>query len=205
MFHPAIADAGHQPLSCPPRVPIVVIRGFTCLSSPCPLFVIPRRRGSSGTVDGPRRWIPAFERMTLGEIRNDERREMAEGGGYRTFIFDGHEILVGKNARDNDRLTFRVATPGDLWLHASGYSGSHVIVRQPATEEVPRAVVEVAAQLAAFHSKARGVRGKVEVHVCRAGDVRKPPGAPAGQVRIRRGEAMRVYARNPFPEVADDE
>ena len=45
--------------------------------------------------------------------------------GWRTFELNGFEILVGRAARDNDYLTFKVARPQDTWLHASGYAGSH--------------------------------------------------------------------------------
>ena len=70
--------------------------------------------------------------------------------GWRRFEFDGFEILVGRAARDNDDLTFKVARPQDLWLHASGYAGSHVVIRQPEDgSEVPRQVIQQAAQLAA--------------------------------------------------------
>ena len=113
---------------------------------------------------------------------------------FRAITVDGFEILVGRGARENDELTFRVAAPHDLWLHASGFAGSHVIIRSPEGGEVPRAVVERAARLAAFHSKAREAGGKVAVHVCRAANVRKPRGAPAGQVQIRRFDVVRVYA-----------
>lgn len=110
---------------------------------------------------------------------------------------EGFEILVGKGARENDQLTFREARPQDLWLHASGYAGSHVIVRNPeGLSDLPRPVVERAAELAAFHSKAREARGKVEVHVCRAADVRKPKGFPAGKVQLRRWDSVRVYAKD---------
>lgn len=115
----------------------------------------------------------------------------------RVLELDGFEILVGRTARDNDRLTLRVARPRDLWLHASGYAGSHVVIRAIGgpTGTVPRHVVERAAELAAWHSKAREAGGKVTVHVCRAADVTKPRGAPAGQVRLRRHEAVKVYPR----------
>lgn len=109
---------------------------------------------------------------------------------------DGYEVLVGRSARDNDELTFRVARPRDVWLHAAGHAGSHVIIR--AAEDgsaVPRTVVERAAQWAAWHSRARNARGKVEVHVCRAADVRKPRNAPTGTVELRRWETLRVYPR----------
>lgn len=128
--------------------------------------------------------------------------EMAsKGTGLRRYEKDGFEILVGKGARDNDRLTFDVAEPHDLWLHASGFAGSHVIIRnQEKLKDIPREVVESAAQLAAYHSKAREARGKIEVHVCRAGDVRKPTGFPAGKVEIRGWTGVKVYPRDPFAE-----
>jgi predicted ribosome quality control (RQC) complex YloA/Tae2 family protein len=114
--------------------------------------------------------------------------------GYRLIEIDEFEILVGKSARDNDRLTLRIGRPRDLWLHAHGFAGSHVLVRHPdGTDEVPRHVVERAAELAAWHSKARGARGKIAVHVCRCADVSKPRGAPAGQVVLRRYDTVKVY------------
>ena len=115
--------------------------------------------------------------------------------GYRIMTHEDHEILVGKGARENDQLTFRVASPRDWWLHASGFAGSHVVVRVPESGEVPRSVLERAAELAAFHSKARDAGGKVAVHVCRAADVRKERGAPAGQVMLKRFDVLRVYPR----------
>jgi predicted ribosome quality control (RQC) complex YloA/Tae2 family protein len=116
----------------------------------------------------------------------------SKGRPYRTFLHDGFEILIGKGERDNDHLTFDVAEPHDLWLHvAGGTPGSHVVVRNPDQVEVPRAVVEVAAQAAAWFSKARGAP-KVEVHYCRASEVRKPRGAPAGLVELRRWKSLRV-------------
>lgn len=132
-------------------------------------------------------------------IQNERMQDPAKTRA--TVTFDGYEILIGKSARDNDELTFKVAAPHDFWLHASGYAGSHVIIRNPddrSYAELPRAVVERAAALAAYHSKAREARGKVEVHVCRASDVRKPKGFAPGKVELRRWDTVRVY-----PRVAD--
>ncbi|MGH7505195.1 MAG: NFACT RNA binding domain-containing protein [Longimicrobiales bacterium] len=107
---------------------------------------------------------------------------------------DGFEVLVGRGARANDELTFRIASARDVWLHAAGHAGSHVIIRQPEDgTEIPRPVVERAAELAAWHSKARNARGKVEVHVCRVADVRKPRGFAPGEVQLRRWDRVRVY------------
>ena len=118
------------------------------------------------------------------------------GEGWREIEVDGYRILVGKSATDNDRLTFGVGRPNDLWLHAAGCAGSHVIVQMPdGTEQVPRPVVDRAAELAAFYSKAREASGKVAVHVCRVAEVRKERGAPPGEVRLRRYRAVKAYPR----------
>jgi len=116
----------------------------------------------------------------------------SKGRPYRTFVIDGFEVLVGRGDLDNDHLTFDVAEPWDLWLHiAGGTPGSHVVVRNPDKLVIPRPVVERAAALAAWYSKARSA-SKVEVHVCRAGDVKKPRGVPAGLVEIARYKTLRV-------------
>ncbi|MDC0682361.1 MULTISPECIES: NFACT RNA binding domain-containing protein [Sorangium] len=121
----------------------------------------------------------------------------SKGRPYRTLTIDGFEVLVGRGDDDNDALTFEIAEPHDLWLHvAGGTPGSHVIVRNPERVEVPREVVERAAAAAAWYSKARSA-AKVEVHVCRAADVSKPRGAPAGLVQLARWKSVRVRPEIP--------
>jgi predicted ribosome quality control (RQC) complex YloA/Tae2 family protein len=127
----------------------------------------------------------------------------SKGRPYRSFTFEGFEILVGKAATDNDHLTFNVAQPNDLWLHvAGGTPGSHVVIRNPERGAIPEAVTQCAATLAAWYSKARNA-ARVEVHVCRAGDVKKARGAPAGQVQIARFKSVRV-APAPFAGEASE-
>ena len=113
---------------------------------------------------------------------------------FLTVTFENHEIVIGMSARANDQLSLREASPSDVWLHAAGVPGSHVIVRQT-DADMPQPVVRRAAELAAYHSKARNAGGKVEVHGCRAADVSKPRGAPAGTVRLRRFDSVKVYPR----------
>src|ERR1043165_9623930 len=107
----------------------------------------------------------------------DRARVSSKGRPYRTIVVEGYEVLIGRGDEDNDYLTFEVAEPRDLWLHvAGGTPGSHVVVRNPEGGEVPPAVIEAAAEAAAWYSKSRGSRS-VEVHVCRASDVKKPRGS----------------------------
>lgn len=116
----------------------------------------------------------------------------SKGRPYRTFVFESFEILVGRGEDDNDTLTFEVAEPDDLWLHVGhGTPGSHVVVRNPTKGEIPRAVIDRAASLAAWYSKARSA-AKVDVHYCKASAVSKPRGAPAGLVELASHKNVRV-------------
>ncbi|EYF02733.1 Fibronectin/fibrinogen-binding protein [Chondromyces apiculatus DSM 436] len=128
----------------------------------------------------------------------------SKGRPYRTVMVEGFEVLIGRGDEDNDHLTFDVAKPNDLWLHVGGGTpGSHVVVRNPERVEVPKPVVEVAAAAAAWYSKARG-SARVEVHVCKAADVSKPRGAPAGLVSLARYKSMRVRPAAPDAGAGDD-
>ncbi|HSV05652.1 MAG TPA: NFACT RNA binding domain-containing protein [Candidatus Binatus sp.] len=120
----------------------------------------------------------------------------SKGRPYKRVVVEGFEVLVGRGDVENDELTFEVAAPTDVWLHVGGGTpGSHVVVRNPdALEELPRPVLERAAELAAWHSKARS-GGRVAVHVCRVADVRKRRGLAPGEVELRRWEEIRVRPR----------
>jgi predicted ribosome quality control (RQC) complex YloA/Tae2 family protein len=126
----------------------------------------------------------------------------SKGRPFRTVLLEGFEVLIGRGAEDNDYLTCHVAKPFDVWMHvAGGTPGSHVVIRNPDQVEVPRVVIEAAAAAAAWYSKARG-SPRVEVHYCRAGDVKKPRGAPAGLVEISKYKSVKV--RPVLPGGADD-
>src|SRR5207253_1091467 len=106
--------------------------------------------------------------------------------GTRSYLSsDGFEILVGRTARDNDHLTFKVAKPNDLWMHTGDYSGSHVVVRNATRKDVPHRTVIEAAQLAAHFSRARK-DPKVDVHYTQRKFVSKPKGGAPGLVRMTR-------------------
>jgi predicted ribosome quality control (RQC) complex YloA/Tae2 family protein len=117
----------------------------------------------------------------------------SRGRRYKTVVVEGYEVLIGRGEAANDELTFGLAAREDFWLHvAGGVPGSHVVVRNPdKLEALPGVVIERAAALAAWHSKARDAR-RVDVHLCRVADVVKPLGAPPGQVELRRWERVRV-------------
>lgn len=111
----------------------------------------------------------------------------------RRFVStDGFVVLVGRTAADNDILTFKLGGPLDFWLHVSGQSGSHVIVRNPeGIDRLPRETLRFAAALAAGYSKARNA-GRVAVHVAQCRDVRKPRGVPPGTVTLQQFTSVHV-------------
>lgn len=105
--------------------------------------------------------------------------------------FRGHTILVGRNNTGNDRIVKELAAPDDLWLHAQGIPGSHVLVKRRPGQEVPREVLEEAARLAVVHSRAKG-SSNVPVFLAEARHVSKFKGAKPGLVRIARYETINV-------------
>ena len=114
----------------------------------------------------------------------DTKKPPARLPGMRHYrSSDGFEIIVGRAARDNDTLTFRVAKPNDLWLHAGDYPGSHVVVRNASRKDIPHRTIIEAAQLAAKFSQA-GEDSKVTVHYTPRKFLSKPKGAAPGLVRM---------------------
>ena len=84
-------------------------------------------------------------------------RSVPPGGGVPLHAQsrEGFTILIGKNSRQNEDVTFHQATSNDMWLHARGVPGSHVIIKAGG-REIPRGTIEQAARLAAWYSQARG-------------------------------------------------
>ncbi len=91
----------------------------------------------------------------------------------------GHEILVGRNNRQNDFLTFRMAGDYDLWFHTQEIPGSHVLLRLPAGEVPEDSDLSYVADLAAYYSQARQSE-QVPVVYTQPKHVYKPKGAKPG-------------------------
>ena len=109
---------------------------------------------------------------------------------YREFeSFDGLPILVGKSAKDNDALTLKVAKPDDLWLHARGTPGSHVVVRLDKGIQVPHETLRDAATLALWYSDLKK-SGKGEVIYTLRKFVKKGKGLKPGAVMVDREKSV---------------
>ncbi|MBI4789077.1 MAG: NFACT family protein [Chloroflexi bacterium] len=131
----------------------------------------------AGLIDKTRRRRASKNPSGLGEPRTVQSQ-------------DGFTILVGKNARQNEELTFHRAKPDDLWLHARNVAGAHVVILR-AGREIPESTIAEAAKLAADYSQARAER-KVDVIVTPRKNVHRLRGGRAGQVTVRNSSIVRI-------------
>ncbi len=117
---------------------------------------------------------------------------------FRVFTVDGgFEVWAGKSSQNNDLLTTKHAKPDDLWFHARGSSGSHVVLRVDSAKGEPgKRAKEQAASIAAYYSKMKNAK-MIPVAMTEKKFVRKPKGAPAGTVVLEREKVLFVEAKLP--------
>ncbi|MCC7298461.1 MAG: DUF814 domain-containing protein [Bacteroidia bacterium] len=113
---------------------------------------------------------------------------------YKELEILGYTVWLGKNAKSNDQM-LKLSAKNDMWLHAREIQGSHVIVRKK-HEDIPAAVLQLAANLAAKHSKAKG-HGVVPVLVLERKFVVKGKNALPGEVKL-----LKEHVVDAFPEEA---
>ncbi len=145
------------------------------------------------------------EQIDIGKIRGNlarlgllkepkpAGREREKKSLFRSFVTkSGREILVGRNNRENDYLTFKLARPDDLWFHAEGVPGSHVLLRmKDKTTEPSSAEIREAAGVAAYFSKSRQ-GNKAEVIYTLAKYLRKPKRAKPGTALVEKEKSIVV-------------
>ncbi len=114
----------------------------------------------------------------LTELGKPEKK--VTGAPLEYILEGGWRCLVGRNAKQNDNLTFKIAGREDIWLHARGVAGAHVILKRDGRADNPStAVMDQAAHIAAKHSTTNGV---VPVDWTLAKYVRRMRGGGPGQV-----------------------
>lgn len=120
------------------------------------------------------------ELVSGGYIKNFKKKtaQSKKSEPFKFFAPDGTEILIGKNNSQNDKLTFKIAAPTDIWLHTKEITGSHVILREKNPSEE---ILIFAARLAVKFSKAAGST-KIPVDYTQCKFVKKPSGAKPGFV-----------------------
>ena len=141
------------------------------------------------------------ELIETGFVRR-RKQSKAPGKGKKEkpqpFVYkssSGLDILAGRNNRENDYLTFRVAGRNDLWFHTKDIPGSHVILFCRNKEPDDRSIYE-AAQIAAFHSKGNRAEN-VPVDYTKVRYVKKPNGAKPGMVIFTDNHTVYVEPKRP--------
>ena len=138
-----------------------------------------------------------------GYLRPDsgkKRLKQAKLPPLRFESTDGYPIYVGRNNRQNEELTFKLARKDDLWLHAQKVHGSHVIISCGGTTP-PDDTVTQAAQLAAHYAETTGGQN-IPVDVTPVKQVKKPPNAKPGMVIYH---TYRTVIVNPYADIVVDE
>lgn len=116
--------------------------------------------------------------MKFKKKNNQKQPKLLPPMEYMTS--DGFRVLVGRNNMQNDKLSLKTASKSDMWLHTQKFPGSHVVIISDNKEISDDAIVE-AAEIAAYHSKARDAK-LVPVDYTYVKHLKKPQGAPPGKV-----------------------
>ncbi len=160
--------------------------------------------------------LEELNRATTEAELEEIRRELQEGGYLKSDAgkrkikaaklppmrfesTDGYPIYVGRNNKQNDELTFRLARKDDIWCHASKVHGSHVIISCGGTVP-PDDTITQAAQLAAHYSEAVGGQN-LPVDVTPVKQVKKVPSGKPGMVIYH---SYRTVIVNPYPQIVVD-
>ena len=143
------------------------------------------------------------ELQEQGYLRPEAGRKRPRQGKLPPMRFestDGFPIYVGRNNRQNEELTFRLARKDDIWCHASKVHGSHVIISCGGATP-PDDTITQAAQLAAYYSET-GDGQNVPVDVTAVKQVKKIPGGKPGMVIYH---TYKTVIANPYPDIVVDE
>ncbi|MBI4418959.1 MAG: NFACT family protein [Ignavibacteriales bacterium] len=153
-------------------------------------------------VHTPDQWDEFVHSMKADLVEEGLIKKSASGQKelppFRIFIVEGgFQVWAGKSSENNDLLTLKHARPNDLWFHARGSGGAHVVLRAGSGKgEISRKAIEQAASIAAYYSKMK-TSGLVPVAMTLRKHVRKPRGAPAGTVAIEREKVLMVVPHLP--------
>jgi predicted ribosome quality control (RQC) complex YloA/Tae2 family protein len=128
--------------------------------------------------------------IAVKRTRPERSRRVAPSAPREFTSRDGFTILVGRNARQNEEITFRRARADDLWLHARQVAGAHVVI-VCAGRAIPETTIAEAAMLAARYSAARG-ESRVDVIVAPRKNVQRVRGGRAGMVTVRGERTVNV-------------
>jgi predicted ribosome quality control (RQC) complex YloA/Tae2 family protein len=135
------------------------------------------------------------ELINTGYLATPDRiakTELAETKPHSLTTPSGFELLIGRNNRQNDRVTFKLATDYDLWFHAQEIAGSHGLLRIPPGAVAEEADLQFTANAVAYYSRARQSQAVAVVYTAPK-NVYKPKGAKPGMVIYKHEQILWGY------------
>ncbi|MGN0012983.1 MAG: NFACT RNA binding domain-containing protein, partial [Candidatus Bruticola sp.] len=136
-----------------------------------------------------RQWSESKKGASSAEIKKTRSIQIGPLGPKK-FTYKNFIILAGRNPRQNDQITFKMAAAGDIWLHSQGSPGAHVIIKTAGRKVTPD-VLEAAAVIAARNCRVR-TSTKVDVSYCDVKQVKKPKNSPPGRVTLKSFKTLTV-------------
>ncbi|NPV10334.1 MAG: DUF814 domain-containing protein [Ignavibacteria bacterium] len=141
----------------------------------------------------------------MDEQKNQSAKDSIEKHFRHFKLENKYDVYAGKDSKSNDLLTTQFARSDDLWFHARGASGSHVIIRrQNKNEEIPKNIIQQAASIAAYYSKAKHSK-LVPVAYTEKKYVIKRKGMPPGTVQLQREKVIMVKPKLPVSEELNED
>lgn len=139
-----------------------------------------------------------FKEIKKMDKENKRSEEKDETSRFRKFkLNESYEVWVGKDSVSNDLLTMKFSGQEDLWFHVRGSSGSHTVLKRSNKKEAPdKKMIETAASIAAYYSKARAGRN-IPVAYCERKYVKKKKGFKSGSVLMEREKVIFVNPKLP--------
>ncbi|BDU50243.1 Rqc2 family fibronectin-binding protein [Haliovirga abyssi] len=135
-----------------------------------------------------------YIKKSVNKKRKKIKKLPIENAVLKFSIDDNYEILVGKNNKANDYLTFKIASKNDIWLHAKNIPGSHVIIKSK-NFELSEDIILKAASLAAYYSRGKE-NSKVNVDYTYRKYVKKPNGSKPGFVIYTNEHSVNISPSN---------
>ena len=124
---------------------------------------------------------------------------------YHYVIEDKYHVYVGRDSKNNDLLTLKFAKQNDLWFHARGLPGSHVVLRiENSKEVIPKNIIKATASIAAYYSKAK-TAGTVPVSYTFKKFVIKKKGMEPGKVLLLKESSILVKPEIPSNVVLEND
>lgn len=127
-------------------------------------------------------YLEIQENLLDKKINNKNKNKKQKEASFPIILnIDGYTVYIGRNNKQNDYLTFKIAAKNDLWFHSKDIHGSHVILKIDSDKDINEDIIYKCASLAAYYSKGKN-SSKVLVEYTFVKNIKKPKDSKPGFV-----------------------